>query len=216
MRLLGHSIAAQWYCPPADGYALRNSARLDARHRLHTPAVIKPQRTEVGPPLGKARDRDVASAVQEFRMANAKPSIASGENVRFNSWVCPRAARCSASSEMPPPVMIAGGVVADACSSPALSSSSSLWYFRGVYSERTRLTRTQNRGSRRSFKRQRVPILPLQLTKDSRPRRTVAPEVLNFCYHTKTDVMGHLEIIARADMRSGTRPPHLEQSFATA
>jgi len=41
------------------------------------------------------------------------------------------------------------------------------------------------------------------MTKDSRLRRTVAPEVLNFCYHTKTDVMGHLEIIARADMRSG-------------
>ena len=51
---------------------------------------------------------------------------------------------------------------------------------------------------------------PLKLTKDSPLRRAVAPQVLNFCYHTKTDVMGHLEIIARADMRSGTRPPHLE------
>lgn len=51
------------------------------------PAVMSPHRTEVGPPLGKATDSDVAKAVHEFRMANAKPSIASGENVRFNSWV---------------------------------------------------------------------------------------------------------------------------------
>jgi hypothetical protein len=121
MRLLGFIMAAQWYCPPADGYALRNSAKLDARHRLQTPAVINPQRTEVGPPLGNARDNDVASAVHEFKMANAKPSIASGEKVRFNSWVCPRAASCRASSEMPPPVMVAGGI-GDSCVSPALSS----------------------------------------------------------------------------------------------
>lgn len=213
MRLLGHSIAAQWYCPPALGYALRNSARLAARHRLQTPAVINPQSTEVGPPLGRARDNDVASAVHEFRMANAKPSIASGENVRFSSWVCPSWARCSASSEMPPPVMIAGNV-AYACDSPALFSPATVLVRRVKWKDT--VVGTQNRGSRRSFKRQRVPILPLKLTKDSRPRRTVAPEVLNFCYHTKTVVMGHLEIIARADMRSGTRPPHLEQSFTTA
>lgn len=70
------------------------------------PAVISPQRTEVGPPLDNARDNDVAKAVHEFRMANAKPSIASGENVRFNSGACPRAASCSASSEVSPPVMV--------------------------------------------------------------------------------------------------------------
>ena len=51
------------------------------------PAVINPQRTDVGPPLGKASDSEVANAVHEFKMANAKPSIASGEKVRFNSWV---------------------------------------------------------------------------------------------------------------------------------
>jgi hypothetical protein len=122
MRLLGFIIAAQWYCPPADGYALRNSARLAARHRLQTPAVINPQSTEVGPPLDNDKDNEVASAVHEFRMANAKPSIASGEKVRFNSWVCPRAASCRASSEMPPPVMIDSGI-GYSCIPPALSSA---------------------------------------------------------------------------------------------
>ena len=45
---------------------------------LHIPAVIKPHITDVGPPLGSARDRDADRAVHEFKMAKASPSIARG------------------------------------------------------------------------------------------------------------------------------------------
>ena len=48
--------------------------------RLQKPAVIKPQMTETEPPEGSAIERLVASAVQELRMAKARPSIANGEN----------------------------------------------------------------------------------------------------------------------------------------
>lgn len=34
--------ATQWYCPPAVGYAERNSASEVAIHKLQTPAVISP------------------------------------------------------------------------------------------------------------------------------------------------------------------------------
>lgn len=89
--------ATQWYCPPAVGYADRNSASDAARHRLQTPAVTRPQMTEVGPPDGRARERDADSAVQELRMAKARPSIASGEKFRCSSALWPRAARASSS-----------------------------------------------------------------------------------------------------------------------
>ena len=53
------------------------------------PAVIKPQITDVGPPLGSARDRDADRAVQEFRIAKASPSIASGLKWRLSSALWP-------------------------------------------------------------------------------------------------------------------------------
>ena len=52
---------------------------------LHIPAVIKPQMTEVGPPLGSARDKDAERAVHEFKIAKASPSIASGLKWRLSS-----------------------------------------------------------------------------------------------------------------------------------
>ena len=60
---------------------------------MQIPAVIKPQMTDVGPPLGKASDNDAESAVQELRMANARPSMASGEKLRLSSALWPRDAR---------------------------------------------------------------------------------------------------------------------------
>ena len=56
---------------------------------LHIPAVIKPQMIEVGPPEGKASDRDADRAVHEFRIAKASPSIASGLKWRFSSALWP-------------------------------------------------------------------------------------------------------------------------------
>jgi hypothetical protein len=38
----GESMAAQWYCPPAVGYADSISAKEAARLRLHIPAVTSP------------------------------------------------------------------------------------------------------------------------------------------------------------------------------
>ena len=46
---------------------------------------MSPQRTEVGPPLGRARDKLAASAVHEFRIAKARPSIANGEKFLLSS-----------------------------------------------------------------------------------------------------------------------------------
>lgn len=83
---------------PAVGYAERNSAREVERHRLKKPAVHRPQITEVDPPEGKARLIDVESAVQELRMANARPSIDNGEKFRFSSCWIPKAARWSSSA----------------------------------------------------------------------------------------------------------------------
>lgn len=59
---------------------------------MQTPAVMRPQITELEPPEGRASDRLAAKAVQELRMAKAKPSIARGEKLRFSSPLCPRAA----------------------------------------------------------------------------------------------------------------------------
>ena len=81
------------------GYADRNSANEAAKHKLHIPAVMRPQITEVGPPDGSARDREAARAVQEFMIAKARPSIASGEKLRWSSALWPRAASCAASSK---------------------------------------------------------------------------------------------------------------------
>ena len=64
--LRGETIAAQWYCPAEVGYAERNSARDAARQRLPIAAVTRPQMTELGPPEGRARVREAASAVHEF------------------------------------------------------------------------------------------------------------------------------------------------------
>ena len=60
---------------------------------LQTPAVIRPQMTLVGPPLGKAKLKDAESAVQLFKMANAKPSMESGEKWRRSSCSWPMVAR---------------------------------------------------------------------------------------------------------------------------
>ena len=57
-----------------------NSASEAAIHKLQIPAVAKPQMTDTVPPLGKARDRDADKAVQVFRMVNARPNMANGEN----------------------------------------------------------------------------------------------------------------------------------------
>ena len=51
--------------------------------------MIKPQMTEVGPPLGSARFRDADRAVQEFKMAKASPSIARGLKWRLSSALWP-------------------------------------------------------------------------------------------------------------------------------
>lgn len=83
----------QWYCPPAVGYAERNSARDVERQRLKKPAVTSPQMTEIGPPEGRAKLIDVDNAVHEFRIANASPSMDRGEKFRFNSCWIPKAAR---------------------------------------------------------------------------------------------------------------------------
>ena len=75
-----------------------NSAKEAARHRLQMPAVMRPHITDVGPPEGNASDKDAERAVHEFRMAKAKPSMASGEKCRFNSALWPRAAKWASSS----------------------------------------------------------------------------------------------------------------------
>ena len=90
---LGETMATQWYCPPAVGYAERNSAREEARQMLQIPAVISPHITDVGPPLGSATDIDTASAVHEFRMAKAKPSIEIKEKLRCSSGLWPISSR---------------------------------------------------------------------------------------------------------------------------
>ena len=59
------------------------------RTALQIPAVIKPQMTDVGPPLGSARLRDADRAVQEFKMAKASPSIARGLKWRLSSALWP-------------------------------------------------------------------------------------------------------------------------------
>jgi hypothetical protein len=59
---------------------------------------MRPQITLVDPPLGSARERDAESAVQEFRIANANPSIASGEKFRLNSPLWPRLANWRSSA----------------------------------------------------------------------------------------------------------------------
>jgi hypothetical protein len=79
-------------------YAERNSARLAARHKLHIPAVTRPQMTEVGPPLGRASDKLADKAVQEFKMAKASPSIESIEKFLCNSCLWPIEANAAASS----------------------------------------------------------------------------------------------------------------------
>ena len=61
------------------------------------PAVIRPQRIDVDPPLGKASDSEADNAVHEFKIANASPSIDRGEKFRFSSCLIPSAASWSAS-----------------------------------------------------------------------------------------------------------------------
>lgn len=98
LQLFQLMTATQWYCPPAVGYADKNSANDAAKAKLHIPAVISPQSTEVEPPLGNASDNEADNAVQEFRIANARPSMDRGEKFRFNSCLTPSAARCCWSS----------------------------------------------------------------------------------------------------------------------
>ena len=86
--------------PGKETYADRNSANEAARHKLQTPAVINPQITDVGPPLGRASDRLADNAVHEFKMAKASPSIESMEKFLCSSCLWPIEARATASSAM--------------------------------------------------------------------------------------------------------------------
>lgn len=85
----------QWrfvtYWPPAVGYADRNSASDAARHRLHIPAVMRPQVTLVEPPDESARDSDAERAVQEFRIAKANPNMERKEKFLCSSPLWPKA-----------------------------------------------------------------------------------------------------------------------------
>lgn len=100
--------ATQWYCPPAVGYADRNSARLAARQRLQVPARTRPHRTATGPPDGRANGRPAPRAAQLLRMAKERPSMDHFENCRLKDWAWPICARC-ASSETGPFIMSVGG-----------------------------------------------------------------------------------------------------------
>lgn len=75
-----------------------SSARLAAKLKLQIPAVTSPQITEIEPPEGRAREREAASAVQEFRMANDKPNIVHFENCRSKDWAWPSWARRKSSA----------------------------------------------------------------------------------------------------------------------
>jgi len=88
------------YCPPAVGYADRNSASDAAKHKLQMPAVTSPQMTLVEPPDGKASPIDDDSAVHEFKMAKASPSIDKRLKLRFNSPLCPSACNWASSSRV--------------------------------------------------------------------------------------------------------------------
>lgn len=79
------------------GYDDRNSALDTARQSAPTPAVTNPQMIVAGPPLGRPIERLAASAVQEFRIEKARPSIAKKEKLRSSCWSWPRAASCAAS-----------------------------------------------------------------------------------------------------------------------
>ena len=54
--------------------------------------MINPHITDVGPPLGRARDKDADRAVQEFKMAKARPNMAKGVKWRLSSALWPMAA----------------------------------------------------------------------------------------------------------------------------
>jgi hypothetical protein len=86
------------YCPPAVGYAERNSAIDAAKAKLQIPAVMRPQSTLVEPPDGSARPSEDESAVQEFKMAKASPSMERRLKLRFSSPLWPRAWSCASSS----------------------------------------------------------------------------------------------------------------------
>ena len=89
------------------GQALKNSAKLADKQILHKPEMTNPHRTADGPPDGRAIDKVADSAVHEFKMANARPSIdlqrvrcedvRQGEGLysfvwfRFSSGLCPSA-----------------------------------------------------------------------------------------------------------------------------
>lgn len=94
-KLTGHT-----YCPPAVGYADRNSASDAAKHKLQMPAVTSPQMTLVEPPDGNASPIDDESAVHEFKMAKASPSMDRRLKLRFNSPLCPRACNWASSSSV--------------------------------------------------------------------------------------------------------------------
>ena len=58
---------------------------------MQIPDVTRPQMTELGPPLGKAKDIETDNAVHEFKIANARPSILRKEKFRSSTGVCPKA-----------------------------------------------------------------------------------------------------------------------------
>lgn len=61
---------------------------------MQMPAVTRPQSTLVDPPDGNARLNEAESAVHEFRMANARPSMDKKLKFLFNSCFLPSAASC--------------------------------------------------------------------------------------------------------------------------
>lgn len=73
----------QWYCPPAVGYAERNSASDKLKHKDPSVEVTRPQRTETGPPLGRATDIEIDNAVHV--LSSVKDSPNRDRNVKLRS-----------------------------------------------------------------------------------------------------------------------------------
>jgi hypothetical protein len=97
-QILSMKFLADTYCPPAVGYADRNSANEAASARLQIPAVSSPQITLVDPPEGSASPSDDESAVHEFRIAKASPNMDRRLKLRLSSPLWPSAWSWASSS----------------------------------------------------------------------------------------------------------------------
>lgn len=62
------------------------------------PAVTRPHSTLVAPPEGRASPIEAESAVQELRIAKARPSMDKGEKFLLSSCFLPKAASCWSSA----------------------------------------------------------------------------------------------------------------------